>query len=131
MDFGWPTVALVAIIALVALGPLVFFIPVLAALRRRGILEYGILGQINSTAFHEKWIRHRAGHEFEFLQAIESSTLNDFAQNYERIQRLKPFPADTGSLYGLAAALAIPALPVILAQIPVAVVLTELLKALR
>ena len=44
---------------------------------------------------------------------------------------MKPFPADTGSLYTLAAAVAIPALPVILTQIPVAVVLTDLFKALR
>ena len=103
----------------------------LAALRRRGILEYGTLGQILSTEFHEKWIRHRAGHEAEFLQAPESSALNNFGLSYERIKQLKPFPADSGSLYALAASVAIPALPVVLAQIPVAVVLADLFKALR
>jgi hypothetical protein len=36
-----------------------------------------------------------------------------------------------GSLYGLAAAVAIPALPVILAQIPLKVVVLDLLKTLR
>jgi hypothetical protein len=131
MDFRLPTIALIAVIGLIALGPLVFFVPRLAALRRRGILEYGILAQIHSAEFHEKWIVHRAGHEGEFLQAAESSTLADFGQSYERIEQLKPFPADRGSLYALVAAIAIPALPVIVAQIPVVVVLMDLLKALR
>ena len=131
MDFKLPAMALVAIIAMIALGPLTVFVPVLATLRRRGILEYGVLGQIQSAEFHEKWIRQRKGHEAEFLDAPEISALNNFGQSYDRIKQLKPFPADKGSLYTLAAAIAIPALPVVIAQIPVAVVLSALFKALR
>jgi hypothetical protein len=131
MDFKFPTIALLVIVVLVAFGPLVFFVPRLSALRRKAILEYGILGQIHSTEFHEKWILHRAGHESEFLQAPESSTLADFGRSYEKIEQLQPFPADKGALYTLAASVAIPALPVILAQIPIAVVLQALFKALR
>jgi hypothetical protein len=92
---------------------------------------YGILGQIHSTEFHEKWILHRAGHEAEFLQAPESTTLANFRKSYQEIAELKPFPADMGALYDLAAAVAIPALPVILAQIPLKVVVMDLLKTLR
>jgi hypothetical protein len=131
MDFRLPAIGLVAVIAVVALGPLVFFVPALAALRRRGILEYGTLGQIHSREFHEKWILHPAGREPEFLQAPEITALNNMGRSYDRIKQLQPFPADKGSLYALAAAVAIPALPVILAQIPVVVVLKGLLKALR
>jgi hypothetical protein len=131
MDFKIPAAVLVAIIAIMALGPLVFFVPALATLRRNAILEYGTLGQINSAQFHEKWILHREGHEGEFLRATESTALNNFSQNYQRIAQLKPFPADLGSLYGLAAAVAIPALPVVLAQIPLAVVVMDLIKTLR
>ena len=119
------------IIAIIALGPLVFFVPRLGELRRNGILEYGVLGQVHSDEFHEKWIRNRAGHEAEFLQAPEVSTLADFGQAYERISQLKPFPADIGTLYALGAAIAIPALPAILAEIPLAIVLKDLLSALR
>ena len=68
---------LVVIFALVALGPLAFFVPRLAELRRKGILEYGILGQLHSADFHEKWILHRAGREAEFLEAPDSSSLAD------------------------------------------------------
>jgi hypothetical protein len=44
---------------------------------------------------------------------------------------MNSFPADKGALYTLAAAVAIPALPVVLAQIPFAVVVSDLLKALH
>lgn len=131
MDFKLQAIVLLVIIAMVALGPLLFFVPRLASLRRQGILEYGILGQIHSAQFHEKWVLHRAGHEAEFLQAPESSTLANFAKNYQEIAQLKPFPADMGSLYGLAAAVAIPALPAVLAQIPLKIVVLDLLKTLR
>jgi hypothetical protein len=131
MDFKFPTIALLVIVVLVAFGPLVFFVPRLSALRRKAILEYGILGQIHSSEFHEKWILHRVGHESEFLQAPDSSTLTDYGTSYEKIEQLQPFLADKGALYTLAASVAIPALPAIVAEIPIVVVLRDLLKALR
>ncbi len=131
MDFRLPAIALGLIVVFVALGPLVFFVPRLAALRRQGILEYGILGQLHSADFHDKWILHRAGHESELLQAPECSTLADYGQSYEKIEKMNPFPANIEALIPLFLAVAIPAFPVIIAQIPVAVVLTDLFKALR
>ena len=44
---------------------------------------------------------------------------------------MNSFPADTGALYTLAAAVLIPALPMILAEVPFVVLLSGLLKALR
>jgi hypothetical protein len=130
-NFKLPGMALIAIIALVALGPLIFFVPRLAALRRRGILEYGILEQVHGTKFHEKWIVHRAGHEAELLEAPESIALFASGQTFDRVQQLKPFPADRGSLVALSLAVVVPALPLIFTQVPLAFVLKILLKALR
>jgi hypothetical protein len=131
MSFKLPAIVLVGIIASVAFGPLAFFVPRLAALRRQGMLEYGTLGQIHSIDFHEKWIRQRAGHEAEFLVAPESSTLADYGQSYERLERMKPFPADRGTFIALGLSLALPMLPAILAVIPLVVVLKSLLQALH
>jgi hypothetical protein len=81
---------------------------------------------------HSSYLRLlSAGHEAEFLQAIESSTLADYGHVYEKIEGMNPFPADKDALYTLAAALAIPALPVILAEIPLSVILGDLLKTLH
>jgi hypothetical protein len=131
IDFKLPAIALIALTAVVALGPLIFFGPRLANIRRRGILEYGILGQLHSMEFHEKWVLHRAEHETEFLVATEISTLANYGRAYRTIEKMNPFLVDKGSLYTLAAAVLIPALPMILAQVPFAVVLDDLLKALR
>ena len=131
IDFKLPAIILIAVTALIALGPLAFFVPRLAVVRRKGILEYGILGQIHGVEFHEKWILHRAGHEAEFLVAPESSAVANYGHIYDTIKNMNSFPADKGALYTLAGAVVIPALPVILTQIPLAVVLSDLLKALH
>jgi hypothetical protein len=44
---------------------------------------------------------------------------------------LNPFPADKEGLIALLLAVGIPAFPVIIAQIPVAIVLKDLFEALR
>jgi len=131
MTYKLPAIVLVAIIALIGFGPLFCFVPRLRALRRRGVRQYGNLGKLNSTEFHEKWIEHRAGHEAEFLQAPESSRVSAYGQIYQKIKQLKPFPADKSSLSLLTLAVVLPALPVLLTEIPLAVVLKELLKALH
>ncbi|WP_260736359.1 hypothetical protein [Tunturiibacter lichenicola] len=130
-DFRLPAIVLAVLIALIAFGPLLFFGPRLAALRRRGLMEYGVLGQIHSEEFQEKWIVNRAGHEREFLQAPESSTLADFGNSFEKIAQLKPLPADMASVYVLAASVAIPLLAVVLAQMPLAEVIKDLVVAIH
>ena len=87
MSFKLPAIVLVGIIGLIAFGPLAFFVPRLAVLRRQGILEFGTLGQIHSINFHEKWIRQQAGHEAEFLTAPESSMLADYGQSYDGLNK--------------------------------------------
>jgi len=129
--FELPAIALVAIVAALALLPLVFFVPQLSALRRKGILEYSILGQIEMTEFDKKWITHRAGREAQVLTEIESSNVIDFSQIYDRVKQLVPIPVERYTLIPLALSIVVPALPAILAEIPVADVLNDLLKALR
>jgi hypothetical protein len=131
MAFKIQAVVLLAVILIMALGPLVFFVPRLAKLRRSGIIQYGTLAQIHSTDFHEKWILHRAGHEDEFLAAPEASTLTDYGASYENIEAMQPFPFDKGAFVSLALAVAVPLMPAVLAQIPLSVVLKDLLQAAR
>jgi hypothetical protein len=131
MSFKLDAIVLLILVAIVALGPLAFFVPRLAAVRRQGMLDYGVLGQIQSADFHDKWVRHLAGHEAEFLDAPESSTLTDYGASYDNISKLRPFPVDREALIGLAISVAIPLLPVILAVVPLIVVVEDLLKAMR
>jgi hypothetical protein len=130
-SFKLEAAVLLVIVLLIAIGPLVFFVPRLTKLRRQGILDYGTLGQLHSKDFHEKWILHRAGHEDEFLTAPEISALTDYGASYEKIEGMQPFPVDKGAFISLAVAVALPLFPVVLAEIPLGVVLKALLEAVK
>jgi len=130
MSFKIMAIVLLLIALILAIGPLIFFVPRLALLRREGILEYGTLGQEHSMEFHKKWIEGGAGTE-PFLTAPEISTLTDFATSYEKLEKLQPFPVDKGAFIQVALAVAVPMLPVVLAKLPLATVLKGLMGALK
>ncbi len=129
--FKFQAVLLLITVILIAFGPLVFFVPKLGRLRRQGILQYGTLAQMHSMDFHKKWVENRAGHEDEFLTAPEISSLTDFATSFENVENMKPFPFDRGAFVGLVLAVALPMLPVVLAEIPLVELLKGLLSAVR
>jgi hypothetical protein len=131
MSFKLPGVVFAVLVAVIALGPLIFFIPRLVMLRQRGILEYGVLAQMQTRDFDDRWVRQSSGHEREFFTAAETRSLGNFAQTYKRIQQLNPLPVDKEAVVGLALSVAIPMLPMILAAVPLATVLKVLLKALH
>jgi hypothetical protein len=131
MNFKIDAIVLLLIMLLIAIGPLVLFIPKLGRLHRQGILQYGALGQIHSVDFHKKWILNRTGHEEEFLTAPEISTLTDYASSYEKVEKLQPFPLDRGAMVALVLAVVLPLLPVVLAEIPFVEVVKGLLAAVK
>ena len=131
MSFKIEAIVLLLIILLMAMGPLVFFVPRLARLRRQGILDYGALGQSQSMEFHRKWVLGRRDQPEDFLAAPEISTLTDYATSYENIEKLQPFTLDKGALIALVMAVAIPLFPVVLAEVPLATVLKSLSSALK
>jgi len=65
------------------------------------------------------------------MGAPEISTLCDYGSAYQNVENMKPFPTDRGALAGLAIAILIAALPTVIAQIPLVVILKQLLGALR
>src|SRR5271157_6252711 len=131
MSFKLPAILLLVLVVLIAVGPLLFFVPKLAPLRRKGILQYGSLAHLHSKEFYDKWILHRKGRELEFLTAPEISSLTDLASSFHNIEEMKPLPLDKGSLVAPFLAVAIPMLPAVLAQIPLKVILKSLLAAMK
>jgi len=131
MNFKFDAIVLLVIMLIVAMGPLILFVPKLMSLHRQGMLQYGTLGQIHSADFHKKWILNRKGHEDEFLTAPEISTLIDYASSYENVEKLQPFPFDRGALVSLCLAIVIPLLPVVLAEVPFVTVVKGLLAAVK
>ena len=131
LSFKIEAIVLFGVVLIVTLGPLLLFVPRLTRLRRLGIFEYGALGQFESMQFHQRWILHRAGREEEFPATPEASTLTDYGSSYQNIEHLQPFPFDQGAFVGLILAVALPLLPVVLAEVPFATVLKALLEAVK
>jgi len=131
MSFKLPAIVLLILVVLMAIGPLLFFVPKLAPLRRKGILQYGSLAHLESAEFHDKWILHREGHELEFLSAPEVSTLTDLATSFQNIEDMKAIPLDKGSIIAPMFAAIVPLLPAVMAQVPLKVIFKSLLEAMK
>jgi hypothetical protein len=123
-----PAIILVIVVCLFELGPLCFFVPRLAVLRKKAVLEYGSLAQVYATAFHEKWVVHRAVQETETPNV---TMLADLARSYSNIRHMGLYPIDKETMISLAAAVFLPLFPAVLAALPLSVIIHGLLKAVR
>ena len=119
----------VLLILLIFVGPLAIFGSKLAHLYRVGYLEYGSLSHLHAEQFHEKWVRGRQAHLGELLTAPETTRLIDLARSLDRVRRIKLLPIDRLTIIQVAAASAIPMLPVIMTQIPLADLLKLIMRS--
>jgi hypothetical protein len=130
-DFKFDAIVLVAGVALISGAPLMFFAPRLVSLRFHGMSDYGVLGQVLSAKFHDAWILSRTQQNPKTLQTPESSALNSYGKTYDNVGEIKMFPADVSSFYPLAAAVIIPGIFVATAQLPLMVILKDLIRAIH
>jgi hypothetical protein len=130
-SFRLATLVLFVLIFMVALGPLAFFVWKLSTLRRKAMLEYGVLAQNQATDFHDKWVLPGEGKREPPCEAADVSALADLTISYHHIKRMRPFPADFGTLVSLALAVLAPLFPAVLAEIPLSVILRGLVQAVK
>ena len=129
-SFMLPAVMLVVLVLMFELGPLCFFVSKLTLLRKKAMLEYGVLSQTRVTEFHEKWIFDQDGPaEQRFAPGV--AMLADLATSYSNIERMRPLPVDKTTLIALALAVLVPLFPVVLAEIPLYVILKALVQAVK
>jgi len=119
----------VLVIFVIFLGPLAIFMPKLTHLYRVGYLQYGSLAHLQAEQFHQKWVHGRQAHLGELLTAPETTRLIDQARSLDRVRRVKLLPIDRLTIIEVAAASAIPMLPVIMTQIPVADLLKLIVRS--
>jgi hypothetical protein len=119
----------VLVILLIFVGPLAIFASKLAHIYRVGYLQYGSLAHLHAEQFHEKWVHGRQGHLQELLAAPEMETLIHLAESVDRLRRTKLLPIDRLTIIQVAAAGAVPMLPVIMTQIPVADLLKLIMRS--
>lgn len=117
---------LVIVLLCVILGPLLVFAPQLAAVKRRGLREYGTLAERYVREFDAKWLRAAAPAQEALLGSADLQSLADLANSYEVVRTMSLAPITKQAILRLAAATLLPLAPLLLTIMP----LEELLKKL-
>ena len=131
VSFALPAIILLAIVFLLELGPLGFFVPVLARVRSRALLAYGIIAQGHVRYVQTKWLAARTSAESTGLDSGDVINLALFGASYDRINRMRPVPIDRGALIALGLSVLIPLFPVVLAEIPLSALIQGVVSAVK
>jgi hypothetical protein len=118
----------IAIIALVA--PLLVVAPVLLKIKRKALLEYGALVTIHDQLFNQKWIQKEQPPDEVILGNPDASSLVDLGSSFAVIRHMGLVPIDKPTLITLAAAAALPMVPVVLYATPAEELIRAVLKML-
>ena len=131
-QFKLEILAITIFLLLQALGPLIVFVPVLAACQRVGAREYGVLGSQYTAQFHDKWIDGGSGaaRQNELLGSSDIQSLADLANSFSVIRSMSMVPCARATVVRLAAVTLLPVLPLLLTVIPLEQMVDHLLKAL-
>jgi hypothetical protein len=95
------------------LGPLFAFTPQMAAAKRKGLADYGQLGQDYVDRFEQRWVLKDevpASSE-ELLGAADIQSLADLGNSYEIVREMRSVPFGVQDITRLAAATAAPLVP--------------------
>ena len=95
-------------------GPLAVFTPLLARVKRQGLLAYGALGQSYVRAFEMKWQGARAPTDETLLGSGDIQSLADFAGSYAIVAQMRLVPISGMAMLQFVLALIIPLLPLVL-----------------
>jgi hypothetical protein len=119
--------ALIVLFVLVILGPLTMFTPHLSRAKNRGLNEYGMLATEYAADFDAKWFHGGAKGE-AVLGTSDIQSLADLANSYATVKEMRLMPFDLRDAAQLAAATAVPSLPLFLTIMPLEELVTQLIK---
>jgi hypothetical protein len=117
---------MVIFVLCVFLGPLLVFAPQLAAVKRKGLREYGTLAERYVREFDAKWLRGGAPADEPFVGSADIQSLADLGNGYGVVRTMRAAPFTKETILRLAAATLAPIVPLLLTMMPV----EELLKRL-
>jgi hypothetical protein len=129
-QFKVEIVGTVAVMALLVLGPLMVFYPQLKAARRRGMIEYGALGQAYTREFDDKWLRGSRPAGEPLLGNADFQSLADLQNGFRVVRDIQRLPFTMSHVTALAVTALMPIAPLVLTMFSVEQLIDRLLKAL-
>jgi hypothetical protein len=113
------------------LVPLAFFLPQLAAAKRKGLHDFGLLGARYAGRFDDRWLRQGDRHDAELLGTGDIQSLTDLAGSFEVVNRMRIVPITLQTVIPIILAAALAMLPAVEAEIPLREIALKILGALR
>ena len=120
----------IAFFVLAILGPLLMFTPKMAQTRRKGLADYGLLAQRYIEGFEQKWVLRDPSTSEELLGAADIQSLADLGNSYGLVRDMRPVPFGLDDVTRLAAATAVPLVPLLLTIFSPEELLMRIIKVL-
>ena len=130
-EFKLELLGLVAVMVFAVLGPLLVFSPMLAAAKREGSREYGILAQRYIREFDAKWLRGDPPPDEPLLGSADVQSLADMGGSFELVKNMRWIPFSMQNVLQLAIATLLPVLPLTLTLISLEELIERLLNIIR
>jgi FtsH-binding integral membrane protein len=130
LDFKYVIAALVVVILILFVAPLTVFTREILQARRRGIFEYGALAGAVGRQMERRWLEPRGKVDQDALDVQHFSATTDLYQVVSNVYQIKSVPLDLQDLVAVIVAVLLPFLPILLFEIPLNVILPDLVKLL-
>jgi hypothetical protein len=127
-DFMVEIAVMVAFLLLLVLGPLLLFMPDLAAARRAGLREYGTLAQRYVREFDDKWLRGGAPAGEPLIGSADIQSLAELGNAFEIVRSMRVVPFTRDTVLQLAVITLVPVAPLLLTLVSLEELLTRLLQ---
>jgi len=114
LSFKLQIAGFIVFFVLVILGPLLMFTPKMAAAKRKGLADYGLLAQRYVQNFEQKWVVQDSAQTEDLLGAADIQSLADLGNSYALVRDMRPVPFGLDDISRLAAATVAPLLPLML-----------------
>jgi len=127
-QFKLELIGLVALMLFAILGPMLVFSPKLAAAKRAGLGDFGMLAERYVRAFDTKWMRGGAPADEPLIGSADIQSLADLGNSFEVVKGMRFVPFTLQTVLHLAVATLLPVLPLTLTMISLEELLVQILK---
>jgi hypothetical protein len=130
IDFKYVIATLVVAILIFFVAPLTVFTREILQTRRRGIFQYGALAGAVGRQMERKWLDRNGSADEAALDVQHFSATTDLYQLVSNVYQIKSVPLDLQDLVAVIVAVLLPFVPVLLYEIPLNVIVPDLMKLL-
>jgi len=126
-EFKVELIALAAVMVFAILGPQLVFGPQLAAAKRLGNRQFGMMAQDYAREFNRKWLRGGAPADEPLVGSADIQSLADLGNSFEVVKGMRFVPFTLQTVFELAVITLVPVIPLLLTMISLEQLLEKLL----